>query len=66
MKNRNITMLSEIEEGGGVKPKYSNEKNYAIGSCCGPYQNGKVVDEEDSSFSDSKKAEEGLTFRSPL
>lgn len=55
------------EEGGGVKPKYSNEKDYSLGSCKGgPGQKGKSVRNDSSSFSDIEKAELGLVTRSPL
>jgi hypothetical protein len=54
------------EEGQGCKPKYSNERDYSIGTSKGPHQNGQANRDDSSSFSDIEKAEFGLVTRSPL
>jgi hypothetical protein len=54
------------KESHGHKPKYSNEKDYSIGTCKGPHQNGRANRDDSSSFSDIEKAELGLITRSPL
>jgi len=49
-----------------VKPEYSAEKNYSIGTSSGPHQKGMVNGDTTNTFSDTQKANFGLVSRSPL
>ena len=62
-----VNLPTSGEEGQGCKPKYSNERDYSLGSCKGgPGQKGRSKRDDSSSFSDIEKAELGLVTRSPL